>query len=98
MRWLGGLAVIVALMAPACGGKAGGKKRVAVSIFPLYDIARRVAGDRLDVVLVLPPGRSEHDYDPTPKEAAKIAQAKLGLAVGLGMDDWLAKIVKGAAG
>lgn len=77
---------------------SGDKPRVAVSIFPLWDIARRVAGDRLDVVLVLPPGRSEHSYDPTPKEMAQVAKAKLGLSVGLGMDGWLEKIVRGAAG
>ena len=77
---------------------SGGKPRVAVSIFPLWDIVRRVAGERLEVILVLPPGRSEHSYDPTPKEMAQVAQAKLGLSVGLGMDGWLEKVVRGAAG
>lgn len=77
---------------------SGDKPRVAVSIFPLWDIVRRVAGDRLEVILVLPPGRSEHSYDPTPKEMAQVAKAKLGLSVGLGMDGWLEKIVRGAAG
>ncbi|HRI63159.1 MAG TPA: metal ABC transporter substrate-binding protein [Polyangium sp.] len=87
-----------------CGNRGSGtsasgdKPRVAVSIFPLWDIVRRVGGDRLEVILVLPPGRSEHSYDPTPKEMAQVAQAKLGLSVGLGMDAWLEKIVRGAAG
>lgn len=76
----------------------GDKPRVAVSIFPLWDIVRRVGGDRVEVILVLPPGRSEHSYDPTPKEMAQVAKAKLGLSVGLGMDAWLEKIVRGAAG
>jgi ABC-type Zn uptake system ZnuABC Zn-binding protein ZnuA len=74
------------------------KPRVAVSIFPLYDVARRVAGERLDVVLVLPPGRSEHSFDPTPREMARVADARLGLAVGLEMDSWLERLVRGAAG
>src|SRR5271154_4929104 len=93
------LAVLLLLCA-ACNSKtaATGKPRVAVSIFPLYDLARRVAGDRLDVVLVLPPGRSEHSYDPTPKEMARVADAKLGVSVGLQMDEWLERIVRGAAG
>lgn len=97
-RILGVLALCGALL--GCGGKSGGsgKPRVAVSIFPVWDIAKRVAGDRLDVVLVLPPGRSEHDYDPTPKEMARIAEAKLALAVGLELDGWVEKIVQGAAG
>jgi zinc transport system substrate-binding protein len=77
---------------------SGDKPRVAVSIFPLWDISRRVAGDRLDVVLVLPPGRSEHSYDPTPKEMAQVAKSKLGVSVGLGLDGWLEKIIRGAAG
>jgi zinc transport system substrate-binding protein len=96
---------IVLLVGLACKSSGGGgatsgadKPRVAVSIFPLWDIARRVAGDRLDVVLVLPPGRSEHSYDPTPKEMAQVAKSKLGVSVGLGMDGWLEKIVRGAAG
>jgi len=87
-----------------CGQKgssptaSGDKPRVAVSIFPLWDIVRRIGGDRVETILVLPPGRSEHSYDPTPKEMAQVAKAKLGLSVGLGMDGWLEKIVRGAAG
>jgi ABC-type Zn uptake system ZnuABC Zn-binding protein ZnuA len=61
-------------------------------------VARRVAGDRLDVVLVLPPGRSEHSFDPTPREMARVADSRLGLSVGFEMDAWLERIVRGAAG
>lgn len=90
------LALALSLGTAGCPRRtaSGGKPRVAVSIFPLYDVARRVAGDRLDVVLVLPPGRSEHSYDPTPREMARIAGAKLAISVGLGMDEWLARIVR----
>lgn len=86
--------------AAACGshGSGSGKPVVAVSIFPLYDIARRVAGPDLDVRCVLPPGKSEHSYDPTPREVASIADAKLAIGVGFEMDAWLTRIVRGAAG
>ncbi len=76
---------------------AAAKPRVAVSIFPLYDVARRLAGDALDVVLVLPPGRTEHGYDPTPKDIARLTGAKLGVEVGLDLDGWTEKIVKSAS-
>jgi len=96
-----GMALVAAATAlaalPACKQKESAKPRVAVSIFPLYDISRRIAGDALDVVLILPPGRSEHGYEPTPKEMAKVADAKLAVLVGLGMDEWAKKIVRGAA-
>jgi zinc transport system substrate-binding protein len=77
---------------------ASGKPLVAASIFPLFDLARRIAGDRLEVVLVLPAGRSEHSYDPSPREMARIARARLALSVGLGLDEWLARIVRNAGG
>lgn len=78
-------------------GGAGDKPKVAVSILPLWDLARRVAGDKLDVALVLPAGKTEHAYDPTPKEMAKLSGSKLAVAVGLGMDTWLQKVISGVA-
>ncbi|HEU0037407.1 MAG TPA: metal ABC transporter substrate-binding protein [Kofleriaceae bacterium] len=90
------LALVLASL--ACGHKssATGKPKVAVSIFPIYDLTRRIAGDRLDVRLVLPAGKSEHGYDPTPREIADLDGAKLGIAVGLQMDRWVEAIMKSA--
>ena len=91
--------ILIAIALAACGKKAGsGKPRIAVSIFPLYDVTKRIAGDRFDVILVLPPGKSEHGYDPTPKEIARLEGAKLGIAVGLDMDTWVENIMKNAGG
>jgi zinc transport system substrate-binding protein len=94
------IAIGLSLSLASCGGKkaASGKPRVAVSIFPLYDVTKRIAGDRLDVILVLPPGKSEHGYDPTPKEIARLERAKLGISVGLDMDTWVEDIMKNAGG
>lgn len=75
---------------------AGPTLKVAVSIFPLYDVTRRIAGDRADVLLILPAGKSEHEYDPTPQEIAKLDGAKLGIGVGLDMDTWADNVLKSA--
>lgn len=82
-----------------CKGTASGstKPRVAVSILPLWDLAKRIAGEQLDVVLVLPPGKTEHSFDPTPKDMQRISGAKLAISVGLGMDGWLQKVASGVA-
>jgi zinc transport system substrate-binding protein len=92
-----GLLVAVLTLAAAASCKpsdsGSGKPRVAVSIFPIYDLTRRIAGDRFDVLLVLPPGKSEHGYDPTPKELARLEGAKLGIAVGHDMDGWVEKLM-----
>ena len=93
-------AVILALSVLGCddGDDDGGPHKVAVSIFPLYDIARRVAGDDIEVALVLPPGRSEHGYEPTPREMTRVSGADVGFVVGLEMDPWAERIIRSAAG
>ena len=80
-----------------CRGKGSDRTAVAVSIFPLYDLTRRVAGPDADVTLLLPPGRNEHTFDPTPKDIETAARAKLGVMVGLGLDPWMEKLLKDAA-
>jgi zinc transport system substrate-binding protein len=80
-----------------CGSGGGERTRVAVSIFPLYDLTRRVAGPDADVSLLLPPGRNEHVFDPSPNDVATVARSKLGVMVGVGLDPWMEKLVKDAA-
>jgi zinc transport system substrate-binding protein len=84
------------LLAGACGQAPSGGKRVAVSIFPVYDVARRIAGDRIAVDLMLPPGMFDHEFEPRPKDYAHIADARLVVLVGLGLDHWGRKLAAGA--
>lgn len=80
-------------------GKGGANERLAVSvsIFPIYDLVRRVAGPDADVMLLLPAGRNEHSFDPTPKDIEAAARAKVAVMVGLGLDPWMEKLTKSAA-
>jgi ABC-type Zn uptake system ZnuABC Zn-binding protein ZnuA len=68
-----------------------------VSNFPLYDLTRRVAGPDAEVILVLPPGHTEHSFDPSPKDVEQVAASKVGVLVGLGLDPWMEKLMKDAA-
>lgn len=93
--------LVLAALLPGCSkgcGKSGsGRLEVAVSIFPIYDLVRRVAGPDADVHLLLKPGRNEHTFDPTPKEIEAAARCKVGVMVGLGLDPWMEKLMKEAA-
>ena len=85
--------------AKGCGksAEAGGRTQVAVSIFPIYDLVRRVAGPDADVALLVEPGHNAHSFDPTPKDIAVASKAKLGVMVGLGLDPWMETLVKQAS-
>lgn len=68
---------------------------LAASVFPVADLARRVAGDRWDVVAILPPGASPHDHGIRPVEAASLRSARVLVAVGGGLDDWAVRAARG---
>jgi zinc transport system substrate-binding protein len=71
--------------------------KVAVTIFPIFDLARRIAGPDADVVLLVPVGRSELDFAPSIRETEAVTGAKLGVLVGLGLDDWMQELLDRAA-
>lgn len=72
--------------------------KVAATIFPIYDIAKQVAGDIAHVELILPAGASPHTFDPTPASLAKLQNTKRIFAVGLGLDAWTAGIAENTPG
>jgi len=68
--------------------KISGKPVVVATIFPLYDFARAVGGPAIDLSLLVPPGADPHDFEPTPGDIAKIADAKIFINAGNAMDPW----------
>ena len=69
---------------------------MAASIFPVYDVVRRVAGDRAAVELVLPPGQTDHGFEPRPRDLVRLAGVELAFAVGLGLDPWAGRVLAAA--
>jgi zinc transport system substrate-binding protein len=68
--------------------------KVIASIVPLADFARQVGGERVDVKLLLPPGASPHTYEPTPKAIKDVADARIFIKIGAGLEFWAEKIIK----
>ena len=89
-------AAIAPLGAPACTRSAPARRLVAATVFPVFDLTRRVANERLDVRLILAPGLDPHDYEPRPKDVAGLADASLIFAVGLGLDPWAPGLARSA--
>lgn len=78
---------------------AAAKPKIAGTIFPLYDIARNIVGDKMDVVQILPPGASPHTFELTPQQVQQLQGARVIFKIGHGLDDWtntIADILPGA--
>jgi len=71
-----------------------GKVRVAAGIPPVAYLASRIGGDRVEVVTVLPEGRTPHDFSSRPKTVREMSQAKLLLSTGMPFEEQLAEVMK----
>ncbi len=72
---------------------AAGPVRVLATTSFLADIAQNVAGSRLTVQSLIPVGINPHEYQPTPKDAAGIANSQLLIVNGLGYEAWLPNLL-----
>jgi len=90
------LVLVLFALASSCHRAPHAQRQVAATVFPLYDIAQRVAGDRLQVRLILQPGLDPHEYEPRPHDIAGLADADLIFAVGLGLDPWAQRLARAA--
>ena len=66
---------------------------VYTSIYPLYEVANKISGEKLTVKLVVPNGTELHSYRPTPKQLANLEGANLFFYNGLGLEPWADKVV-----
>jgi ABC-type Zn uptake system ZnuABC Zn-binding protein ZnuA len=80
-----------------CHARPHERLTVAVSVFPLDDLVRRIAGPDADVILVVPRTASFEGWAPAPDTPARVASARLLVSVGLGVDPWMDSLVPSAA-
>ncbi len=71
------------------GWLAFASSTVAVSIKPLYLLARDLVPEGTEIFTVVPPGYSPHIFSPSPSAVRKLSSAKLIFVVGAGLEFWL---------
>jgi ABC-type Zn uptake system ZnuABC Zn-binding protein ZnuA len=64
----------------------------------LADIARNVAGDRVQVDSLLPIGADPHSYQPTPRDASLIARSELLILNGAEYEHFIESLLENAGG
>jgi zinc/manganese transport system substrate-binding protein len=86
------VALAVVLMAPHALAQAKIKTVATISI--LGDLVKNVGGDRVEVTALVGPGGDAHVYSPTPGDVNKLSDAKIVVVNGLGLEGWMARLVK----
>src|SRR3954470_4467246 len=71
----------------------------AVASFSILgDFAKNVGGDRVNITTLVGPNSDVHVYTPAPADAKKIADARLVIINGLGLEGWLPRLVQSSGG
>lgn len=95
--------IVLTLPGASCRQKDqedGAEKKLVVvaSLFPLYDFARNIGKERVEVILLLPPGVEPHSYEPSPGDILKIHKADIFLYTGDTMEPWITTVRKSIRG
>jgi zinc transport system substrate-binding protein len=90
------LFIVICALAWSCTPRRAEKRTVAVSILPQRYLVQQIAGDRVEVQVMVPAGSSPESYDPTPQDIMALVHADAYLKVGnFGFErSWMPRLVE----
>lgn len=70
-----------------------GKLKIVTTIFPQYDFARQIGGDRVELKMLVTPGGESHAYEPSPQDITAVKNCDIFICAGGESDVWTGKIL-----
>lgn len=67
---------------------------VSTTIYPLYSIVKEVGREKVKLHNIIPFGVESHEFDPSPKDIAKLLKSDLFITSSEAMELWSYKVVK----
>jgi zinc/manganese transport system substrate-binding protein len=86
--------VSICLAFIALPAHAGDRLKVVASFSILADFVRNVGGEKVNVTALVGPNSDVHVYTPAPSDAKTVADAKLVVINGLGLEGWLPRLLQ----
>ncbi len=71
-----------------------GKLNIIATIFPQYDFARQIAGDKANVSMLITPGTESHSFEPTTSDMLDISKCDIFIYTGGESDSWIDDLLK----
>ena len=87
------LALALLALAGCAPASPPAKPLVVATIYPLWEFSRQVAGDRADVVSLVPAGVEPHDWEPAPRDVSQVQRASVFVHTGTDLDGWAEKLL-----
>ena len=92
------LAVAVLFFVPQKSSESGAVRQntVIATIYPLYFITSRIAGNSIEVKRLIKPGSEIHSFSPTPADMVALDRADLLITLGKDLEPWVEKMASAA--
>jgi zinc/manganese transport system substrate-binding protein len=90
--------LILLVFLTAAPVRAQDRVNVVASFSIIGDFVKNVGGERVNVTTLVGPDGDVHVYTPAPSDAKKIADAKLLVINGLGLEGWLPRLLQASGG
>lgn len=72
--------------------------KVVTTLYASYDFVREIAGDNVELTMLLKPGEESHSYEPTPKDIITIQECDLFIYNGGENDTWVDQVLESVNG
>ena len=99
-QWIGSsLLAVVALITTSSLGNISSvaqnrdRTKIVATFLPIYMFTKGVTGETGEVEMLIPAGTDPHEYQATPENARTIAEADVLVKNGLGLEEFLEKLV-----
>lgn len=86
------LVLLLGLLGPASAVET--KLRAVATFSILADLVTQVGGDHVAVTSLVQPNADAHGYTPAPSDARTLADARLVVVNGLGLEGWIDRLIK----
>ena len=74
--------------------KENGKLKVTASFYTMYDFAKKIGGDKVEVVDMVPAGTEPHDWEPSTKDLIELEKSDVFIYNGAGMEQWVDDVLE----
>ena len=68
--------ILSVLILCSCGAEPVKENTIYTTFYAMYDFAKEIAGDKMEITELVPSGSGPHDFEPTAADVAKITKSK----------------------
>jgi len=87
------IAGLTGIVCAGCASPETNVMKIAVSIPPQKYFVERISGGRVEVMVMVEPGRNPHTYDPLPRQMLELSRARVYFSIGVPFERaWMSKI------